>query len=157
MDAWNGAPTITASNRRREDPMNEKSILIAYDGSDSARRALEEAAALVRNGERVTIVSVAEELPQVGRAPAMLLPEEDEDRKHQLLEAKEVLRRLGVNAELVERRGDAASKILDEAEKQEADLIVLGSRGLNSARRWLVGSVSTRVMHHASCNVLVVH
>ena len=46
--------------------------------------------------------------------------------------------------------------IVDEAEREHADLIVLGTRGLNTAKRWLMGSVSSPVVQHAPCNVLVV-
>lgn len=131
-------------------------ILVAYDGSESARRALDEAASFARTGDTVTVVSVAEVLPQVGRAGAMLVPEEHEERQRELAEATTILKERGVEAEAVERRGEAATMILDEAEKEGADLIVIGTRGLNSAKRWLLGSVSTKVLHHAPCNVLVV-
>ncbi len=56
----------------------------------------------------------------------------------------------------MERKGDPATMIVDEAEKEAADVIVMGTRGLNTAQRWLIGSVSSRVVQHAPCNVLVV-
>jgi nucleotide-binding universal stress UspA family protein len=131
-------------------------VLVAYDGSESARRALDAAAKLAHNGVALTVVSVAEPLPRVGRAAPLLLPEEDEERKRELAEARAMLKGRGVEAAVVERRGDAATMILDEAEAEGADLIVLGTRGLGAGKRWLLGSVSTKVLHHASCNVLVV-
>lgn len=131
-------------------------ILVAYDGSESAKRALGEAANLARDGGTVTVVSVAEELPQFGRAAAMLVPEEDEERRRELREAKTLLAERGIAAKVVERRGDAATMILDEAEKEGVELIVMGTRGLGSGKRWLLGSVSTKVLHYASFNVLVV-
>ena len=130
-------------------------ILVAYDGSEGAKRALDVAAGRA-NGSPLTVVSVAELLPQFGRAGAMLLPEEDEDRKRQLAEAMEVLKARGIEAKAVERRGDPAEAIVDEAQQEDAELIVVGTRGLNAAKRWLMGSVSTRVVQHAPCNVLVV-
>lgn len=130
-------------------------ILVAYDGSESAKRALEEAVKL-SNGGTVTVVSVAEELPQFGRAAAMLVPEEPEERRRELREAKTMLAKRGIAAKVVERRGDAATMILDEAEKEGVELIVVGTRGLGSGKRWLLGSVSTKVLHHAPSNVLVV-
>ena len=130
-------------------------ILVAYDGSESARRALAEAARLA-NSSTITVVSVAEPLPQFGRAGELLLPEEDAERKRELAEAKNMLTEQGVEAEVVERKGDAATRILDEAEQEHADLIVMGTRGLGTGKRWLMGSVSTKVLHHAQCNVLVV-
>lgn len=131
-------------------------ILVAYDGSESAKRALEEAAKLTQDGGTATVVSVAEELPQFGRAAAMLVPEEHEERRRELREAKAMLAERGVTPKVVERRGDAATMILDEAEKEGVELIVMGTRGLGSGKRWLLGSVSTKVLHHAPANVLVV-
>ena len=131
-------------------------ILVAYDGSESAKRALEEAAKLLGNDRALTVVSVAEELPQFGRAAAMLVPEEHEERRRELREAKAVLAERGVAATVVERRGDAATMILDEAEKEGVELIVMGTRGLGPGKRWPLGSVSTKVLHHAPANVLVV-
>lgn len=131
-------------------------ILVAYDGSESAKRALEEAARLLGSDRALTVVSVAEELPQFGRAAAMLVPEEDEERRRELRDAKAVLAERGIAATVLERRGDAATMILDEAEKEGVELIVMGTRGLGPGKRWLLGSVSTKVLHHAPANVLVV-
>lgn len=132
-------------------------ILVAYDGSESARRALDQAAALSRsNGAKISVVSVAEPLPQFGRAGAMLTPEEVREHANELLDAKAALAVKGVTTQMVERKGEAASMIIDEAEKEGSDVIVMGTRGLNAAERWLLGSVSSRVVQHARCNVLVV-
>jgi nucleotide-binding universal stress UspA family protein len=108
------------------------------------------------NGAVVSVITVAEPLPQFGRAGAMLTPEEDVERRHELVDAKETLAAKGVEAALVERRGDPATMIVDEAAREEADVIVMGTRGLNTAKRWLMGSVSSRVVQHAPCNVFVV-
>jgi nucleotide-binding universal stress UspA family protein len=131
-------------------------ILVAYDGSESAKRALDHAAGLSQNGSSVSVISVAEELPQIGRAAAMLVPEEDAERRRELLEAKAALEERGIDAKLVERVGDPAARIIDEVEREHADLVVVGSRGLNTAQRWLLGSVSTKVVQHAPCDVFVV-
>jgi nucleotide-binding universal stress UspA family protein len=131
-------------------------ILVAYDGSDGAKKALDQAARLAHNGASVSVVSVAELLPQFGRAAPMLVPEEDEERKRELREAKAALAGKGIDASIVERRGDAATMIIDEAEHEAAEVIVMGTRGLNTAQRWLLGSVSSKVVEHAPCNVMIV-
>jgi nucleotide-binding universal stress UspA family protein len=131
-------------------------ILVAYDGSESAQRALDQTADLASNGATVSVISVAEPLPQFGRAASMMLPEEDEERRHELDDAKATLAAKGIEAAVVERKGDPATMIVDEAERESVDMIVIGTRGLNRARRWLMGSVSSRVAQHAPCNVLVV-
>ena len=54
------------------------------------------------------------------------------------------------------RQGDAADAILDVAEEQRSDLIVVGNRGMTGAKRFLLGSVPNKVSHHAPCSVLIV-
>ena len=56
----------------------------------------------------------------------------------------------------VEAHGDPADAVVRQATDEEADLIVVGTRGLNVAQRTLLGSVSTKIVHHAPCDVLVV-
>ena len=53
-------------------------------------------------------------------------------------------------------KGDAADAILDVAEEQAADLIVVGNKGMTGAKRFLLGSVPNKVSHHAPCSVLIV-
>ena len=83
-------------------------------------------------------------------------PASDEITKEALRKARAVLAEQGVEAGLVEGFGDAADAIVKEAEASDADLIVVGARGLNTVERWLLGSVSSKVVHHAACDVLVV-
>ncbi|HSF62724.1 MAG TPA: universal stress protein [Gaiellaceae bacterium] len=130
-------------------------ILLAYDGSEGAKRALEVVVELVREGDRVTVVGVAEGVPLYGYAGTLPSEAQQEERRRQVEEAQSALARPGLAATLVLQGGDPAAAILDEAEKQDAELIVLGTRGLSTTERWLVGSVSTRVLHHARCSVLV--
>jgi nucleotide-binding universal stress UspA family protein len=54
------------------------------------------------------------------------------------------------------RQGDAADAILDVAEEQQADLVVIGNKGMTGAKRFLLGSVPNKVSHHAPCSVLIV-
>jgi nucleotide-binding universal stress UspA family protein len=60
-----------------------------------------------------------------------------------------------VNEELHE--GPEAESILKVAKSRKADLIVMGTRGLGAVKGFLVGSVSRKVIHYASCSVMVVH
>ncbi len=53
--------------------------------------------------------------------------------------------------------GNAAEAILDVAEKVNADLIVVGNRGIGSKSRFILGNVPSRVVHHATCSTLVVN
>jgi nucleotide-binding universal stress UspA family protein len=54
------------------------------------------------------------------------------------------------------RQGDAADAIVDVAEEQHSDLIVVGNKGMTGAKRFLLGSVPNKVSHHAPCSVLIV-
>jgi nucleotide-binding universal stress UspA family protein len=52
---------------------------------------------------------------------------------------------------------DAADAIMEIAEREGADLIVVGNRGLSSAKRFLLGNVPNKITHHSPCSVLIVH
>jgi nucleotide-binding universal stress UspA family protein len=85
---------------------------------------------------------------------AHLDPSEVEQRRGDLEEAQRFLSERGIDAEPVEAQGDPGAVIVEAA--KDADLIVVGSRGLNPVQRILLGSVSSKVVHRAACDVLVV-
>jgi nucleotide-binding universal stress UspA family protein len=62
----------------------------------------------------------------------------------------------GVDAEPFPREGDPADAILDVAEETNADLVVVGNKGMTGAKRFLLGSVPNKVSHHASSGVYIV-
>jgi nucleotide-binding universal stress UspA family protein len=62
----------------------------------------------------------------------------------------------GVEVETHAREGQPAEVIIDIANQKQADLIVVGSRGLTGIKRYLLGSVSSKVSEHAPCNVMIV-
>jgi nucleotide-binding universal stress UspA family protein len=71
--------------------------------------------------------------------------------------AAQTARDAGVEeVETVARVGDAADAILDVAEEQRSDLIVVGNKGMTGATRFLLGSVPNKISHHAPCSVLIV-
>jgi nucleotide-binding universal stress UspA family protein len=72
-----------------------------------------------------------------------------------LVDAAEPFRRLGVEVFLHARAGDPAEAIVTVAEEQHARLIVVGSRGMRGARRYLLGDVPNKVSHHAPCGVMI--
>ena len=72
-----------------------------------------------------------------------------EDVSATLAEAAEGLKEEGVDVETHAREGDPADAILDVAEEQGADLIVVGNKGMTGAKRFLLGSVPNKVSHHA--------
>jgi len=128
-------------------------ILVAYDGGDPARRALETAAELARlTGATIAVVSVVPTHP--GRFPVD--PWDDTSvHAQELLEARRMLREKGIEAELIEPTGDPAPTIERIAEEGAYDTVVIGSRGLNAMGRILQGSVSEHVATHAKATVIV--
>jgi len=63
----------------------------------------------------------------------------------------------GVKAECHMRRGDPAEVLLDLAQELEVSVLVVGNKGIGSAKRFLLGNVPSKVVHHSPCSTLVVH
>lgn len=130
-----------------------KKILLAYDGGEPAKRALEQTIELARKFDaQVGVISVVPVHP--GRAP--IDPWDDRTvHAEELLEARRLLREVGIEAELLEPGGDPAQLIESLADERGYDTIVVGSRGLNALTRMLQGSVSDHVATHAHTTVVV--
>ena len=134
-----------------------RKILVCYDGSAEAERALERAAEIAAAASsRVTVVSVAEPLYPVAVLADLVDPAELQAHRRLLDDAARTLRERGVKATLFEPSGDTADSIVDLAKQEAADLIVVGSRHRGVIRRLLFGSVSSDVIVDAPCDVLVV-
>jgi nucleotide-binding universal stress UspA family protein len=134
-----------------------ETIVVGFDGSEHGLRALERAAQLARGGATIRVVS-AVDVTRFSRSggTSAVDPADAEERAKALEQARTLLASHGVQADFVEGTGDPADVLCLDAEETGADLIVVGTRGLSSAKRWLVGSVSTKVVQHAPCDVLVV-
>lgn len=140
-----------------------KHILAALDGSEPSQHAAQFAVQLAKmSGARLTLLLVLDE-PTV--IPVALLEGFAVAKNLKSPEAIGAGMRLleevshDLPAERVEKRvevGRPAQVILEQAEKLRADHLVLGARGFGPAGRWLLGSVSDRVVHHAHCPVTVV-
>ena len=142
-----------------------RSIVVGTDGSETAteavRQAVELASAtkakveLVSAYEPVSNQRLREEAQQVpDDLQWMVNPREDVDAT--LEEAAGMARDAGVEVQIFARQGDPADAILDVAEETEADLIIVGNKGMTGARRFLLGSVPNKVSHHAPCSVLII-
>jgi nucleotide-binding universal stress UspA family protein len=151
-------------------------VLIAYDGSDPARRAVREAAELF-GSRRALVVTVwepglaydAAALPTAGleMPPVPIDVEEASEVEHELhdrarqtaQDGAELARSLGLQADAlaVADESHVADAIVGLAHKRRVAAIVVGSRGLTGLRARLEGSTSKAVLKHASCPVVVVH
>lgn len=135
-----------------------KRIIVATDGSDGGHAAVEEGARLARAlGAAITIVHV--------RPPIAFLGEPFYQRRlsHQLERARQAvdealaqLQQEGLEADYEILEGEAPDEIVRIAAARDADLIVIGSRGLGPVPGALLGSVSSAVARHADCPVVVV-
>ncbi len=142
------------------------SILVGTDGSDTAKTAVRYAIDLARElGARLQIVSAYEPVAdQRLRDEKLEIPKDlqwmvnpRDDVLGVLENARQEASQAGVGSvETFARQGDAADAILDVAEEQRVDLIVVGNRGMTGAKRFLLGSVPNKVSHHAPCSVLIV-
>jgi nucleotide-binding universal stress UspA family protein len=132
-------------------------ITLATDGSDASAKAL--AFVLTKfqpdrstgKGGRAPIhVSVIHVMPFIK------YPELKEAGRRLVEQSVRKLVKAGFTAEAVCQLGKPAEEIMKVASKHHADLIVMGAKGLGAIARFLLGSVSTRVVQHSSCSVLVV-
>jgi nucleotide-binding universal stress UspA family protein len=128
-------------------------ILVAYDGGAPAKRALDTAIELAKKFDAtISVISVVPFHP--GRVPVD--PWDDMPvHTQELKEARQILAGHGIEAELLEPVGDPATTIEDIAEARGFDVIVIGSRGLGAASRFLQGSVSEHVATHAGTTVVI--
>ncbi|MEO8968699.1 MAG: universal stress protein [Solirubrobacteraceae bacterium] len=143
-----------------------RAIIVGTDGSPTAAIAVQSAIEIAQAlGARLTIVSAYEPVPE-GRlrhervaAPADVQWAVN-PREHvlALLQATaDQARAAGVaEVDAVARVGDGADAIIDVAEEQSCDLIVVGNKGMTGATRFLLGSVPNKVSHHAPCSVMIV-
>jgi len=79
-----------------------------------------------------------------------------EDVESTLAQSAATVTEAGIAVETMAREGDPADAILDVAEEKDADLIVVGNKGMTGAKRFLLGSVPNKVSHHAPCSVMII-
>ena len=150
------SPEVTATTvvtGCRSNGVSVKRVLVAYDGSAPARRALAHAAELARSGDAVTVVNV---MPEPGVGARIEPPTDERNRQWCLLdEAQRLLADRGIHARTMAPVGDAATEILAAAEVVRADLIVVARHRGHVPHP--LGSITSRLVRSASCDVLVVH
>ena len=139
----------------REAPRTIRRIVLAIDGSAASKRALQFLLRTMRpttdaRGRQPVIVTVTHAMPFLN------YPELRHAGTAMVEECSTKLIQAGYRVEQVPAIGNPADQILKVAESHEADLIVTGAKGMGAVGRFLLGSVSTRVVQHARCSGLVV-
>ncbi len=147
--------------------MGYASIVVGTDGSETAARAVGQAAGLAAaDGARLVIVTAY--TPGAGRSGDVAPDAVPDDLRHVLTDRvqAESLAQSGrqlaadtgatrVSVQALE--GDPSEVLLETAKEFAADLIVVGSKGLTSHAHFILGSVAASVAHHAPCDVLIAH
>jgi nucleotide-binding universal stress UspA family protein len=140
-------------------------MVVGTDGSETAGEAVRQAGELAQKlGAKVHLVSAYEPVPESRlREERQEVPGDlqwtvhaREDVSEALEAAAAALREAGVQVETHAREGDPADAILDVAEEERADLIIVGNKGMTGAKRFLLGSVPNKVSHHAPCSVMII-
>jgi nucleotide-binding universal stress UspA family protein len=141
-----------------------KRIVVGTDGSETATEAVKTAIELAKLSDaKLEIVSAYEPVPQQrlrdesqgisGDLSHAVNPREDV--QFILDKAAAEAKKEKVDVVTHPREGDPADAILDVAEENKADLVLVGNKGMTGAKRFLLGSVPNKISHHASCDVWI--
>lgn len=130
-------------------------ILIATDGSWTAQVAVRHGTELARSlGGRLHVMTAYD---GGRRSSGRTAGKPPESALRILADASAEAERAGLEVMTHAEAGEPAEAILQVAEREGADLIVVGNKGMTGASRFLLGSVPDKVSHHASCSILIVN
>ncbi|HVU29155.1 MAG TPA: universal stress protein [Sphingomicrobium sp.] len=143
-------------------------LMLCFDGSEDAKHMIAEAGDLFPGGYALvlTVWQPISGLASVTWSGATVMPNfteldhlASEDGQGRAEEGVALARESGLEAEplAVEADGPIWETIIETAERRQAAIVVMGSRGLTGLRSMLLGSVSSAVVHHARRPILVIH
>lgn len=149
-----------------------KKILLPTDGSENSEKAIEVGLDLAKkyNAPATVLYVVPQETIVKMAARRELWPTDDiakkiekaireaaeKEAKTTIERAKDIAQKQGTRVDTKIRKGDPAKEIIEEAKEGNYDFIVMGTRGLSSTKRFLLGSVSSKVTQYAPCSVSVI-
>jgi len=143
------------------DDATEDPVLFAYDGSDHARAAIEQAGQQLRTGRTALVLTVWQPLKSIPFAQMTVIPDEvaeamGEEARKTAVEGVELARAAGFDAKpLVEVGAPIWARIVQVADERDAAVVVLGSHGRSGLSYAAMGSVATAVAHHVKRPVLI--
>ncbi|WP_456277022.1 universal stress protein [Bacillus sp. AK128] len=136
-----------------------KKIVLATDGSEHSKRAAENAIhiATCTENSKIEVIYVV----NADRAKSDVLAswnsiEINDSRKERMKDVEKKALEAGVNFEVKVLHGEPGPAIVEYVNKSNTDIVVIGSRGLNTLQEFVLGSVSHKVAKHANCPVLIV-
>lgn len=143
--------------RRRANPHFRK-ILIGYDGSPQAAKAVDVGLSLAESLDcEVFLFAVARPPEPATRVEVdAVLDDAREHYERDFLKIAERARQAEIEIKTDIAVGHPAEQIIHKAETEKIDLIVLGRRGTSLFEKWILGSVSEKVLRYAHCPVMVV-
>lgn len=134
-------------------------ILLAVDGSENSLRATKEAVKLVSlsPGCSVEVISVAD----FSKSKSEILHAQGKEelemkRRQKLAPVEELLKHGNVAYKLKILHGEPGPTIIDYANKEKVEMVIIGSRGLNALQEMVLGSVSHKVVKRVHCPVMIV-
>lgn len=144
-----------------------KKMLIAYDGSDASKKAIEMVLKCADKDDEITLLTVVPAELSESSFTKMLLPTIDlssyvksgsfkEKALESLKKISNEIQTEVAKVNIVAESGDPADEILISAKKYDSEIIVLGYKGYGKEGRFLLGSVTDKVVRHATVSVLVV-
>ncbi|MDQ5869241.1 MAG: universal stress protein [Thermoproteota archaeon] len=136
-------------------------ILVPVDGSDISYRALDTALFLSeRLGSKITAIHVMEQVPTVYIQSQKLLDELLEAHKNEsqkiLDKCSSIATQKGIVINTTLFEGNPASTILEFSQREKYEVIIIGSRGMGHFKELVLGSVSSKILHHSLCPVLLI-
>jgi len=136
-------------------------ILVPVDGSDNSYKALEAALVLSEKlGSNISVVNVMEQVPITHIESEKLLSELLEAYKKEnqeiLSKCSDIAHQKGITIKTVLLQGNPAPVILDYSKKENFDFVIMGSRGMGKFKELILGSVSSKIVHHSPCAIMII-
>jgi nucleotide-binding universal stress UspA family protein len=134
-----------------------RAIVVGFDGSPAATRALARAGELAGDGGRVILVAASRRLESTGVVDEPILDGPSPEERDAVLDrGADALRERGIEPQIVAADGEPADALVQAARDADADIVVVGGTGSGFVARTLLGSTAENAVRRAPCDVLVV-